>query len=388
MPFNPAIWYRFGVGSGIFISSWKTDNLSTGSSTSTQIKLPLESTGRYNFIVDWGDGNTDNIITWNQTQVTHTYGAIGTYTVKIKGLIVGWRFSQANTDVLKLMTVTQWGCLRLDNNGGYFSGCQNLTLSSVSDIINLRGTTSLASCFAFCNSISTIGRLNEWNTSNVTSLSGMFQTQGSSWTGVGLFNQNIGAWDVSKVTDFSLMFRFCALFNNGNSPDIQNWNMSSAISLAAMFSRCNGFNQPLANWERVSPSVSTLVNVTSMANMFDSGRQAWAFNQPIGNWNVSNVTTMGNMFTRSRFAQDISDWDIRKVTSMTSFGQRLSGSGGIYIPFTQAQVDLMYNKWSLLSPLIVSVPLGFTQTSTATGAAGKAVLTGAPNNWVITEGMT
>jgi surface protein len=386
MAFNPELFWRYGVGGGVFISSWKTDNLSLGSSTSTQIKLPLESTGRYNFVVDWGDGTTDNIITWNQAQVTHTYGAIGTYTVKIKGLILGWKFGVANTDVLKIMTVTKWGSLRFGNNGATFQGCQNVTMSGITDIPNLNGITTLADCFSFCNSISTIGRLNEWDMSKVTNLFGMFRTQGLSYNGAGVFNQNIGAWDVSKVTNFALMFRFCALFNNGGSPDIQYWNMSSAISLEAMFSRGNRFNQPIANWERTTPTVSTLANVTNMNNMFDSGRYEYAFNQPIGNWNVSKVTTMSAMFQRSVFAQDISDWDIRNVTNMTSFGIRLSGSGGTYIPFTSAQLDAMYNKWSLLSPLKTLVNLNFTQISTAAGAAGKAILTGATNNWIITEG--
>jgi surface protein len=384
---NKTAWQIYGLKkSGTFTSTWNTANVSTGSSTNTQIKLPLESTGTYNFVVDWGDGTTNIITTWNQAEVTHTYGTIGTYTVKIEGVILGWRFSQANTDVLKIITVTKWGSLRFGNNGGTFQGCQNVTMSSITDIPNLTGITTLANSFSFCNSISTIGRLNEWDISNITSLSFMFATQGSSWTGVGVFNQNIGNWDVSKVTNFSGMFRFCALFNNGNSPDIQNWNMSSAINLAAMFSRCQGFNQPIANWERTTPTISTLANVTTMTNMFDSGRQAWAFNQPIGNWNVSNVTNMTAMFSRSVFAQDISDWDIRNVTSMSSFGTRLSGSGGIFIPFTSAQLDAMYNKWSLLSPLKIGVNLNFTQVSTVAGASGKATLQGAPSNWVITEG--
>jgi len=384
---NRTTWQIYGLKkSGTFTSTWNTANISTGSSTNTQIKLPLESTGTYNFIVDWGDGTTSNITTWNQAQVTHTYSAIGTYTVKIDGLILGWRFGQTNTDALKIMTVTKWGSLRFGNNGGAFQGCQNVTMSGITDIPNLTGITRLSNSFSFCNSISTIGRLNEWDMSEVTNMSYMFATQGSSWTGVGVFNQNIGAWDVSKVTTFEGMFRFCALFNNGGSSDIQYWNMSSATTTGAMFSRCQGFNQPIANWERTTPTVSTLANVTTMANMFDSGRQAWAFNQPIGNWNVSNVTNMTAMFSRSVFAQDISDWDVRKVTTMTSFGIRLSGSGGIFIPFTSAQLDAMYNKWSLLLPLKIGVNLNFTQVSTVAGAVGKAILTSAPNNWVITEG--
>jgi len=56
-----------------FISVWDTSKTSDGSSIETQIKLPLESTGTYDFTVDWGDGTSDTITTYNQPEVTHTY---------------------------------------------------------------------------------------------------------------------------------------------------------------------------------------------------------------------------------------------------------------------------------------------------------------------------
>lgn len=40
-----------------------------------------------------------------------------------------------------------------------------------------------------------------------------------------------------------------------------------------------------------------------------------AFNQPIGNWDTSNVTNMYTMFgMASEFNQDISNWDTSNVT--------------------------------------------------------------------------
>ena len=50
-----------------FISRWDTTITSTGSSTNNQIKLPLESTGTYKFLIDWGDGFINTISSYNLT---------------------------------------------------------------------------------------------------------------------------------------------------------------------------------------------------------------------------------------------------------------------------------------------------------------------------------
>lgn len=45
----------------------------------------------------------------------------------------------------------------------------------------------------------------------------------------------------------------------------------------------------------------------------------WAtnFNQPIGNWNTSNVKEMGQMFFNAKtFDQDLSAWDVSNVENM------------------------------------------------------------------------
>jgi len=55
-------------------------------------------------------------------------------------------------------------------------------------------------------------------------------------------------------------------------------------------------------------------NVTKMNGMFNL---ATAFNQQIGNWDVSNVTDMDYMFDEAiAFNQPIGDWDVSNVTCM------------------------------------------------------------------------
>jgi hypothetical protein len=82
-----------GPSANWFYSTWNTSNTSTGSSTATQIKLPLVATGTYNFVVDWGDGTSPETITaWNQAETTHTYATAATYIIRITGTITGGHF--------------------------------------------------------------------------------------------------------------------------------------------------------------------------------------------------------------------------------------------------------------------------------------------------------
>ena len=148
---TPTIYQQYNITSTAvtpFISTWKTDNTSSGSSTATQVKLPLIYTGTYNFVVDWGDNTTSTITTYNQAAVTHTYSVAGTYQIKINGVCNGWRFNN-NGDRSKILSVQQWGTsLKFGTTeGGYFYGCNNLNLSSVTDTPVFTGVLNMSNCF-------------------------------------------------------------------------------------------------------------------------------------------------------------------------------------------------------------------------------------------------
>jgi surface protein len=183
-----------------FVSVWDTSRTSTGSSTAAQVKLPLVSTGTYNFIIDWGDGKTDKITTWNQAQTTHSYSSVGVYRIKITGTCYGWRFNNTG-DRLKILSIENWGIgFRLGNLENYFQGCSNLEITQVEDVLDLTNTTSLVSAFNTCGRLTTINRMNEWNMTNVTTTSFMFFN-------CRLFNSYINDWDTSNITTMSYMLQ-------------------------------------------------------------------------------------------------------------------------------------------------------------------------------------
>jgi surface protein len=287
-----------------FISTWNTTNTSPGSTLSNQVKLPLVSLGTYNFIVDWGDGGpTDTITLWNQPETTHTYSSSGDYTITITGLLEGWSFQQTG-DLEKITGILQWGCFSLGPStisNSAFAQCINLTLNSVSDVLNLSGVTHLARFLGGCTSITTISNVSSWDVSNITS---MFSTFG----GCSSFDQDLSSWVVSNVTTMFGMFASCTIFNNGGSLGIDSWDVSSVTSMSSMFSQCTMFNQSISSWD--------VSSVTSMSGMFQITS---SFNQDLNTWNVSGVTNMASMFNSAlNFNQPLDNWDVSDVTNMSS----------------------------------------------------------------------
>jgi surface protein len=291
--------------------------------------------------------------------------------------------------------------------------------------------------------------IGNWNVSNVINMNQMFC---ATLPGTANFNQNIGAWNVSKVTNFTQMFANLSSsinpFNNGGSPDINNWQINTAntVNMTGMFTK-SVFNQPLSGWNtsNVTNMSSMFLNttafnqnigswnvsgVTNMSNMFNNDivfnqpigswnvsgvtnmsgmfNSASAFNQPLSGWNTSNVTTMRTMFSNATlFNQPIGSWNVSGVTDMyqmfnsaTAFNQdigswNVSGvtdftgfmSNKSFSNFSATNLDSIYNGWSSLPSVKPSISINFgTIKYTSAGVAGKAILTGSPYNWVIVDG--
>src|SRR5690625_1021146 len=110
--------------------------------------------------------------------------------------------------------------------------------------------------------------------------------------------------DLTKICT-SLVTDMSRIFSdnrNFNQP-IGNWDVSNVTNMSGMFYMSN-FNQDIGNWD--------VSNVTNMSEMFRDS----PFDQDIGNWDVSSVIDMSEMFSSSPFDQDIGNWDVSSVTDM------------------------------------------------------------------------
>jgi surface protein len=366
-----------------FISNWRT---TTANET---IILPFVPLGRYEGTINWGDNSTSDSLYQNRS---HTYLSAGTYTVTISGRCEGFTFEPGfGSTGSKITKVTQWGDIlfQTDRQGldSIFQSCSNLDLTTVSDIPNTSGFTAWGEMFRDRTSTSTVNRLNEWDSRSATYTSLMFN-RNFTW------NQNIGNWNVGNVQSFYGMFYRANQYNNGGSDTIKNWNTGSATTMQAMFYQTQ-FNQPITGWN--------VSNVTNMSQMF----QQTPFNYNINSWNVSKVTTMGSMFYSctsfnqplsgwstsavtdmsymfygaTAFNQDIGSWDVSNVTNFTQFmGTKTD------LTFSTSNLDSIYNGWSS-RPVQPNISISFGSAKyTAASAAGRTILTSAPNNWTIVDG--
>jgi surface protein len=203
--------------------------------------------------------------------------------------------------------------------------------------------------------------IGSWNVSNVTNMHGMF------WNATS-FNQNIDSWDVSSVTDMNFMFAQATSFNQ----PIGSWNVGNVTNMEGMFwSVPSAFNQPIGSWN--------VSNVTNMSRMFQN---ATSFNQPIGSWNVGNVRNMSIMFFgASSFNQNIGSWDVSRVTDMNSmfgFGAGLS----------TANYDTLLIGWATISPnetpLKPNVVFSGGNSKYCNGATARASII-STYGWTITD---
>jgi surface protein len=115
------------------------------------------------------------------------------------------------------------------------------------------------------------------------------------------FNQDIGDWDTSQVTDMQWMFAHYSAFNQ----DISDWDTGNVTKMNTMFHHNHAFNQPIGDWDTSK--------VTDMNFMFCG---ATAFNQPLEGWDTSKVTNMSYMFDNAAaFDQNLANWNVTALIS-------------------------------------------------------------------------
>jgi len=393
-----------------------------GSSANDQYRLPLMSTGNYNFTVNWGDGQSNSIATWNQADATHTYASSGIYSISITGTIdhVSWAsqdgttFTEAN-DRKKIKDITDWGSAVIYLNEMVFYDCENMDITTTAAPTfgsKVMRDDQFFDCESFTGDISAWGTVASPVTGSVNSflansfngnpnVNFVYQRTSSSlyrafyfasafdnplnnWDVAGSggncseafffcssFNQDISGWDMSGANNLTRMFSAASSFNQ----NISTWNVSGVSEFRKMFENASAFNQPIGSW--------TTTALDNLEGTFDG---AASFNQDLSNWDTSSVDTMQSAFEdATAFNQDLSSWDVGSLTTATDM---FTNSG-----LSAANWDALLIGWAAQGTGAGSLQANVTLSdinqlhgsvdSAATAAYDK--LTASPYNWTIVD---
>lgn len=230
-----------------------------------------------------------------------------------------------NVDTFKITGMNNWNTSNISSmyamfyQSGYSASDFDIGDLSKWDTGNAETMAFMFSKTAYNSEEFYVGDLSNWDVSNVMYFNSMFAYAGYSASDFDI--GNLSKWDIKNVTNVSYMFAYAGynatVFNLG---DLSNWNTSQITDMKHMF-RTSGLKATewyvgkLSNWD--------VSNVTDMAYMFaDSGYNDDSYELDLSRWNTRNVGNMSYMFSNAGYnastfsVGNISNWDTRNVTNM------------------------------------------------------------------------
>lgn len=168
--------------------------------------LNANDLGTYNATIEWGDGTTSKVDSFNSLGLRHTYDTPGIYTVKIYGSLPWVKFS--GDDKLKLISINQWGNIQWLNMATTFKDCSNLEIYAT-DIPNTSSVTSMGETFWGCTSLT---------------------------------NVDFSGWDLSSVIYFSSTFNSCTSLQSVDFTNTILNTSSNVLTMSYTFYNCGEFD--------------------------------------------------------------------------------------------------------------------------------------------------
>ena len=207
------------------------------------------------------------------------------------------------------------------NGTGYSSTIFTLDLGSNFDTSKVTNMSNMFSHTGYSSTVFTLDLGDKFDTSNVTSMISMFEGTGYRST---VFTLDLGSnFDTSKVTNMNRMFSHTGYSSTAFTLDLgDKFNVSSSNNISYMF-YYTGYSSTVFTLD-LGDHFDTS-NVTDMSYMFNgTGYSSTIFTLDLGsNFDTSKVTNMSNMFyytgyNNTAFTLDLgSNFDTSNVTNMS-----------------------------------------------------------------------
>lgn len=167
------------------------------------------------------------------------------------------------------------------------------------EFVNFECVNNMNYMFANCK-LEKIPNIRNWNTSNVTSMNGVFQD----CCNLKKIPDFIKFWNTNSVTTMRNMFARCTKIKT--VPDISNWNLFRCNDVSGMFENCTNLVKlpDISNWKinTVQYMYFMFLNCNSLVSLPD-----------ISKWQVDCDSDLGGMFCGcSSLASlpDLSKWNV------------------------------------------------------------------------------
>ncbi len=115
---------------------------------------------------------------------------------------------------------------------------------------------------------------------------------------------SVDQWGHMKWTNIAAGFKGCTKLQiKATDAPI----LTEATNLTSLFEECTVMDYDFSNWD--------VSNITNLSRMFWNASAYTNKGKPL-TWNTQSVTLMNGLFNGNKFNQDISDWNVSKVTQM------------------------------------------------------------------------
>ena len=248
--------------------------------------IPCHNWGTFNATIDWGDGSSSTVTTYNTNNLSHTYASAGDHAISVSGTFPNIYFNDTG-DKTKVISVTNLGQVGWQTFKHAFYGCGNMT-SFTSGVADTSNVTDMSIMLASCYNITSID-LSGFNTSSATNMVAMFRSVGQQ--APSNFSIDVSSFDTSNVTTMKQMFQGTLKLI---SLDLSNFDTSNVTDFSYMFTQGPGFASSALDLRHFNTSSAT--TFTNMFHFQNTPNSSSITSINVTGWDTSNVTGFGSMF--------------------------------------------------------------------------------------------